>query len=149
MFLRLNPSKVDLTYFSKHLRLIQFLPAVDISSNLSITSSSTIHSLVFPFDSSLSLVPKIKYVAKSSFFHLQRIQQMKISADNPTFKLLVSSLVLSRFDSSYYGLPETTLYLLTKAFNNSIRLDKILRSTKSKAAENSEIMRRESCTENV
>ena len=68
MFLKLNPSKFDLIYFSKSSRLIESLPSIDISSNLSLAPSFTIHSLGFTFDSSLSLLSQIKFVAKSSFF---------------------------------------------------------------------------------
>ena len=49
---------------------------------------------------------------------------MKLFLDNPTFKLLVSLLILSPFDncdSSYYGFSETTLHPLTKAFNSAAR----------------------------
>ena len=110
MFLKLNPSKFDLIYFSKSFRLIESLPSIDILSNLSLAPSSTIHSLGFTFDSSLSLIPHIKSVAKSSFSHIRRIKQLKLFQENPTLKLLVSSLILFRFDycnSLYYGLPET------------------------------------------
>ena len=125
MFLKLNPSQFGLIYFSKSSRLIESLPSINITSNLSLASFSPIHSLGFIFGSSLSLIPQIKAVAKPSFFHLRCIKQLELFLDNPTFKLLVSSLVLSHFDylnSSYYGLPETTLRPLTKAFNSVARL---------------------------
>ena len=83
------------------------------------------HILGFIFDFSLFLIPLIKSLAKSSFFHLRRIKQLKHSPDNPILKLLVSSLLLSRFDycnTLYYGLPETTLHPLTKAFNSAAHL---------------------------
>ena len=67
MFLKLNPSKFDLIYFSKFSRLIESLPSIDISSYLSLTPSSTIHSLGFTFDSSLSFIPQIKSLAESIF----------------------------------------------------------------------------------
>ena len=125
MFLKLNPSKFDLIYFSKSFRLIESLPSIDISSNRSLTPFSTIHSLGFTFDSSLSLIPQIKSVAKPFFFHLCRIRLLKIFLDNPALKLLVSSLILSRVDycnTLYYGLPETTLHPLPKASNIAARL---------------------------
>ena len=68
VFLKLNLSKSDLTYFSKLFRLIESLSSINISSNLSLAPSFTIHSLSFTFDSSVSLIPQIKSVAKSSFF---------------------------------------------------------------------------------
>ena len=122
LFFKFNPSKFDPIYFSKSSRLIEFLPSIDNESNLSLAPSSTIHSLGFTFESSLSLIPQIKSVPKSSFFHLLHIKQLKLFLDNPTLKLLVSSLILSHFDycnSLYYGLPETTLHPLTKAFNSA------------------------------
>ena len=67
MFLKLNPSTFDLIYFNKSFRLIES-SSINISSNLSIATSSTIHSLGFTFDFSLSLIPQIKFVAGSSFF---------------------------------------------------------------------------------
>ena len=67
MFLKLNLSKFYLIYFSKAFRLIESLHSIEIPSNLSLTPSSTIHSLGFIFDFSLSLIPQIKSVTKSSF----------------------------------------------------------------------------------
>ena len=104
MFLTLNPSKFDHIYFSKYSRLIESIPSINISSNL----SSTIHSSGFPFDSSFFFIPQIKFLAKSSFFHLRRIKQLRPFLDNLTLKLLVSLLILFRFDycnSLYYGIP--------------------------------------------
>ena len=93
MFFKLNPSKFDLIYLRKSSRLIESLPSINILSNLSLAPSFTIHSLSLTFDSSLSLIPQIIFVAKSSFFHLRRIKQLKLFLDNPTLKLLVSSLI--------------------------------------------------------
>ena len=124
MFFKLNPSKFDLIYFSEFFRLIESLLSIDLSSDLSLASIFTIHNLSLISDSSHFLIPKIKSVAKSSFFHHRRIKQLKIFLDNPTLKLLISSLFSSRFDyfkSSYYGLSETTLHLLTKASNGAAR----------------------------
>ena len=98
IFLKLNTSKFHFIYISESSRFIEFLPSVNISSNLSLAHSSTIHSLGFTYDSSLSLIPQIKSVAKSSFFHLRRIKQLKFFSDNPTLKLPVPSLLLSRFE---------------------------------------------------
>ena len=67
MFLELNPSKFYLLYFSKFSRLIESLPSINISSNLLLAPSSTIHSLGVTFDSPLSPIPQMKSVAKSSF----------------------------------------------------------------------------------
>ena len=104
---------------------IESLPSVIISSNLSLAPPCITHSSDFTFDSPLSLIPQIKSVAKSSFFHFRRIEQLKLFLDNPALKLLVSSLILSLFDycnSLYYGPPETTLHPLTKAFNSAAHL---------------------------
>ena len=68
MFLTLNPSKFDPIYFNKFSRLIESLLSINISSNLSLAPSSTIHSLGFTFDFLLFIIPQIKSVAKSSFF---------------------------------------------------------------------------------
>ena len=64
-------------------------------------------------------------IAKSSYFHLRRIEKLVPFLDDTTLKLLVSSLILSRIDycnSLYYGLPFSTLYPLNKAFNSAARL---------------------------
>ena len=92
LFLKLNSSKFDLTILSKSFRPIGSLLSIDISSNLSLVLSSTIHSLGFTFDSSFFLIPQIKSVAESSFFHFRRIKQRKLFLNNPTLKLLFSSL---------------------------------------------------------
>ena len=68
MFFKCNPSKFDLIYLDKSSQLIESLPSINISSNLSLTPSSTIHSLGFTFDFSLSLIPQIKSVANHLFF---------------------------------------------------------------------------------
>ena len=67
MFFKLNTSKFNLIYFSKFFRLIESLPSINISSYLSLAPSSTIHSLGFIFEFSISLIPGKKSVAKSSF----------------------------------------------------------------------------------
>ena len=95
IFLKLYPSEFDHIYLGKSSRLIKSLPSINISSNLSLFSSSTIHSLGFIFDSSFSLIPRKEFVAKSVFFHLRRIKQLKLFLDNPTLKLLVSLLIFS------------------------------------------------------
>ena len=68
MFLKLNLSKFDLIYFSKSSRFIEFLSLVNISSNLSLVLSSTIHSLGFIFDFSLSLIPQKNLWLNHLFF---------------------------------------------------------------------------------
>ena len=93
MFLKLNGSKLDLLCFSKSSRLIESLFSINISSNLSLVPSSTMHNFGF-FYSSISLIPQLKFVAKSSFFHLHRIKQPKLFLDNPTLSLGVSSVPL-------------------------------------------------------
>ena len=92
MFLKFNLSKFDLIYLDKSSPFIESLPSINISSNPPLTPSSTIHSLGFIFDFSLPLIPQIKSVAKSYFFHLRRIKQLKLFLDNSTLKLLVFSL---------------------------------------------------------
>ena len=67
MFFKPYSSKFDLIYFSKS---IESFLSINISSNLSLAPSSTIHSLGFIFDSSLFLIPQTKSVAKSYFFFL-------------------------------------------------------------------------------
>ena len=105
-------------------------------NTLHIIQNNTIHFILYKtiqytsfytigFDSSLILIPQLKTVAKASFFHLCRIKQLKLFLDNPTLKLLISLLILPRFDycnSLYYRLPETTLHYLTKAFNSAASL---------------------------
>ena len=99
-------------------KFFEFHLLIDILSNFSLTLSTTILSLGFPFDFTIFLIPQIKFLAKSSFFQLCRIKQF---LDKLIFKLVLSSFILFRFDycnSSYYGLPETSLHPLTKAFNS-------------------------------
>ena len=124
LFLKLNPSKFELICFNKSDKSLT-LPSLNISSDLSLEFSSSIRSLGFVFDSTLSLSPQIRTVAKSSYFHLRRIKKLMPFLDDATLKLLVTSLILSRIDycnSLYYGLPFSTLYPLNKAFNSAARL---------------------------
>ena len=125
MSLKLNPSKFELIFLNKSVKNSIPLRSINISSNFKLESSPSIRSLGFIFDSSLSLVPQINSVAKSCYFHLRRIRLLLPFLDDPTLQLLVSSLVLSRMDycnSLYYGLPDSTLFPLTKAFNCAARL---------------------------
>mgnify|MGYP003535998733 FL=1 len=126
MYLKLNPSKFELIFFNNTRSTITF-PSLRLSSidSFSLDPSPVIRSLGFLFESNLSLTHQISSVTKSCFFHLRRIKQLLPFLDDPTLQLLVSSLVLSRIDycnSLYYGLPESTLYPLTKAFNSAARL---------------------------
>ena len=93
IFIKVNPSIFDLIYFCKSSRLIESHPSINIPSNFSLAFSSTIHNLGFTFDSLFSLIPEIKYVADSSFFHLCRIKQLKLFLHNAIFKLLFSFLI--------------------------------------------------------
>ena len=97
MFSKLNLSKFYLIYFIKFSLLIESLSSNDISSKLPLSPSSTIHSLGFTFASLLYLIPQIKSVSKSSFFHLHRIKILKLLLYNLILKLLAFSLFLSRF----------------------------------------------------
>ena len=88
-------------------------------------ASPFIRSLGCILDAHLSLSPQILSVSKSSYFHLRRIKQLLPFLDDPTLQLLISSLVLSRIDycnSFYFGLPDITLFPLTKVFNSAARL---------------------------
>jgi len=124
MSLKLNPSKFEYIYLNKSNKVSSF-PSLNITSDLILYPSLSIRSLGFIFDSSLSLSPQINSVAKSCYFHLRRIRQLLPFLDDPTLHLLVTSLILSCIDycnSLYYGLPDSTLYPLTKAFNCAARL---------------------------
>ena len=126
MCLKLNPDKFELIYFTKSSKS-SLLPSLALPppSSLSLVPSPSIRSLGFILDAHLSLSPQILSVTKSCYFHLRRIKQLLPFLDDPTLQLLVSSLVLSRIDycnSLYFGLPDTTLSPLTKAFNSAARL---------------------------
>ena len=122
MFLKINLSE-NLLYFSKSSRLLKSFPSISISSNLPLVSY--IHSSDFTFYSSLFLIPQIKSVAKSYFFHLSGIKQLKHILDNTTLKLKVILFIFSRFDyckSLYHELPDTALHPLAKAFHGAVLL---------------------------
>ena len=124
MHLKLNPSKFNFIYLSKSKALPSSIPPI-IISDLTIYPSSAIRCLGFLLDFSLSFNPQILFVASSCFFHLRRIRQISSYLDDASLKILVCSLVLSRFDyckSFYFNLSKSTLYPLVKVFNSVARL---------------------------
>ena len=77
------------------------------------------------FDSSMSLVPHVKNICKTSFYHLRNIARIRKFISLKTAETLVHSFVTSRLDncnSLLYGLPNTHLDKLQHVLNSAARL---------------------------
>ena len=119
MPLKLNPSKFNFIYLS----MSKSLPPIMIS-DFTIYPSSTILSLGFLLDSSLSFKPQILTVA-SCFYYLRRIRKSSSYLDGASLKIFFCSFVFFRLDycnSLYYNFSKSTFYSFTEAFNSAARL---------------------------
>ena len=122
MHLELNPSKFNFIYLSRSKSFPFSFSSVTIFSDLTIYLSSTVRSLGYFLDSSLSFEPQILSVSSFCFYHLRRLS---FHLGDASLKILVCSFVLSRLDycnSLYYNLLKASFYPLTKAFNSAARL---------------------------
>ena len=114
MHFEFNLSKFNFIYLPK--AFLSSLPSLTNSSDLAFHLFSTIRSLGFYFDSSLSFKTQIYFVDFSCFYYLCHIKQIS---------LFTFFLFLSCFDycnSLYYNFLKATFYRLTKASNTATYL---------------------------
>lgn len=131
MRLKLNASKTELIWFNRHpMPSCDILHSVlNLSPDCSIKPAEFVRDLGVLLDSALSMKNQISSIAKSCFFHLRRIRQVKKSLNEKCLRTLVQALVISRIDycnSVLYGLPASTLQPLTSVLHYAAKLVKHL-----------------------
>ena len=127
MRLSLNPSKTELIWFHRGNISTRHLDdcSLQISTDCVITPVKSIRNLGVILDSSLLMNLHISAVARSCFFHLRRIRQIKGALNKHCVRILVQALVISRLDYCNVvlaGLPMTALHPLTAVLHAAARL---------------------------
>ena len=106
--LKLNEDKTELLYlYSKH-NPQQSLPSLHFGSDI-IQPSSSSGNIGVVFDSTMSMLPHVKSVCKSAFYHLQNISRTRKLLSTKTTETLVHAFVTSKLDhcnSLLYGVPK-------------------------------------------
>ena len=128
--LKLNASKTELIWFSNLAKEKQPNFTVKIDDNCIIEPSDVVRDLGVLLDNKLSMTHHISSVAKSCFFHLRRIRQIKGCLNELCLQTLVQALVISRLDycnSVLVNLPDSTLHPCTTILHSAARLAKGLK----------------------
>ena len=122
--LKLNKDKTELFYlYSKH-NPQQSLPPLHIGSDI-IQPSSSSRNIGVVFDSIMSMLPHVKSVCKSAFYHLRNISRIRKLLSTKTIETLVYAFVTSKLDhcnSLLYGVPKYVSKKLQSVQNAAARL---------------------------
>ena len=108
--LKLNNDKTELLYlYSKH-NPQQSLPPLRFGSDI-IQPSSSSRNIGVVFDSTMSMLPHVKSVCKSAFYHLRNISRIRKLLSTKTTETLVHAFVTSKLDhcNSLYTVSPNTL----------------------------------------
>ena len=122
--LKLNKDKTELLYlYSKH-NPQQSLPPLRFGSDI-IQPSSSSRNIGVVFDSTMSMLPHVKSVCKSAFYHLRNISRIRKLLSTETTETLVHAFVTSKLDhcnSLLYGVPKYVIQKLQSVQNAAVRL---------------------------
>ena len=122
--LKLNKDKTELLYlYSKH-NPQQSLPPLRFGSDI-IQPSSSSRNIGVVFDSTMSMLPHVKSVCKSAFYHLRNISRIRKLLSTKTTEYLVHAFVTSKLDhcnSLLYGVPKYVIKKLQSVQNAAARL---------------------------
>ena len=122
--LKLNKDKTELLYlYSKH-NPQQSLPPFHFGSDI-IQPSSSSRNIGVVFDSIMSMLPHVKSVCKSAFYHLRNISRIRKLLSTKTIETLVYAFVTSKLDhcnSLLYGVPKYVSKKLQSVQNAAARL---------------------------
>ena len=131
--LKLNDDKTESILISTRQKLSQIPPSLSLSlDTATISTSHSTKNLGVILDSTLSMQDFVSSTAKSCYFHLRRISQIRKHLSTEATTKLVISLVISRLDycnALLSGLPDSTIQTLQRVQNNAARL--ILKKRKS------------------
>ena len=124
--LKLNKDKTELLYlYSKH-NPQQSLPPLCSGSDI-IQPSLCSRNISVVFDSNMSMLPHVKSVCKSAFYHLRNIQsRIRKLLSTKTTETLVHTFVTSKLDhfcnSLLHGVPKYVIKKLQSVQNAAARL---------------------------
>ena len=118
--LKLNKDKTELLYlYSKH-NPQQSLPPLHFGSDI-IQPSSSSRNIGVVFESTMSMLPHVKSVCKSAFYHLRNISRIRKLLSTETTETLVHAVVTSKLDhcnSLLYGVPKYVIKKLQSVQNS-------------------------------
>jgi hypothetical protein len=130
--LKLNDDKTEAMLISTRQKLSQ-IPSLSLPlGTATISLSDSAKNLGVILDNTLSLQDFVSSTAKSCYFHLRRISQIRKHLSTEATTKLIISLVISRLDycnSLLSGLPDSTIQTLQRVQNSAARL--ILKKKKS------------------
>ena len=122
--LKLNSGKTEIIVFSSSYRTRPTLKNLVIASD-TVDCSTTAENIGVIFNNSLSMLPHVTAVCKSSFFHLRNIFKICKFLSHDTCKTLIHAFVTARIDycnSLLYGQPKCILKRLQSVLNSAARL---------------------------
>src|SRR6218665_1182330 len=122
--------KAELIWFDRRSRVVDNTTKhLNLDPQCSIPPSDVVRDLGILLDCKLNMTQHVSSTARTSFFHLRRIRQVRRCLDETCRHILVQALVISRLD--YYnsvlsGLPSSTLQPLSSVLHTAARLIKDL-----------------------
>ena len=122
--LKLNSGKTEIIVFSSSYRPRPALKNLVIASD-TVDCSTTAKNIGVIFNNSLSMLPHVTAVCKSSFFHLRNIFKIRKFLSYDTCKTLIHAFVTARIDycnSLLYGQPKCILKRLQSVLNSTARI---------------------------
>ena len=122
--LKLNSGKTEIIVFSSSYRPRPALKNLVIASD-TVDCSTTAKNIGVMFNNSLSMLPHVTAVCKSSFLHLRNIFKIRKFLSYDTCKTLIHAFVTARIDycnSLLYGQPKCILKRLQSVLNSAARL---------------------------
>ena len=120
----LYESTTEILVFSSSYRPRPALENLVIASDTA-DCSTTAKNIGVMFNNSLSMLPHVTAVCKSSFFHLRNIFKIRKFLSYDTCKILFHAFVTARIDycnSLLYGQPKCILKRLQSVLNSAARL---------------------------
>ena len=122
--LKLNKDKTEFLLFSSKHNPQQSSPVLHLGNDF-IKPSAHARNIGVIFDSTLSMVPHVNNICKTSFYHLRNIARIRKFISFKTTETLVHAFITSKLDncnSLLFGLPKTLLNKLQSVQNAAARL---------------------------
>src|SRR6218665_1575289 len=130
MRLKLNATKTELIWFDRRTRVDDNTTKhLNLDPQCSIPPSDLVRDLGVLLDCKLNMTQHVSSTARTCFFHLRRIRQVRCYLDETCRRILVQAVVISRLDycnSVLSGLPSSTLQPLSSVLHTAARLIKDL-----------------------
>src|SRR6218665_2981070 len=130
MRLKLNATKTELIWFDRRSRVVDNIRKhLNLDPQCSIQPSDVVRDLGVLLDCKLNMTQHVSSTARTCFFLLRRIRQVRRCLNETCRRILVQALVISRLDycnSVLSGLPSSTLQPLSSVLHTAARLIKDL-----------------------